>query len=407
MTRLLLAAFAASVAAAGAVVAAQTAPALPGERFENWLFRTPQGWVKREDVSGLTLSSPDGLATMLIVPGEQLSTAGLDTYLNGQLQLQERGLTLESAEPPQTTPTSDHYDWLVRARALRNAQGQRIFRSYFAANPRGRAEVMIATALSQDALRRALPAIGEFIDSVRFANVLGIPKPAPQRLPAVPAVSPTAAERARTEPVADEFSCYVKQMSDDYSHPDFFLQILPGRQYRTAAGTGSFEVVGPASSVTGRVRWLSGPLATTSTASPSEGAVGWRETAQVIILGQVPIGRGGALRQAVCYQRGAGEGVARTTFTRLDPQPGSYRCVTAYGKDPAGTLEILPGRRYRYGGAEGVYAVNIMDSQLERKLSSLRFFGGPFDEGRGNYGDEPPGRPWYSVSARDSLECQR
>lgn len=395
------------VASAGVYGVAQTPPALPGERFENWLFRTPPGWTKREEVDGLTMTSPDGQATMKLLPGEPLSSAGLDTYLNGQLVLQERGLNLESAEAPQTTPTSDHYEWLVHARALTNAQGRRVFRAYFAANPRGRAELMILTASSQDALAKALPIVAAFVDSARFANVLGVPKVPPRPLPPVPAVSPGSVLAAsRLEPIPEEFSCYVRQMSDDYSAPDFFLQILPGRQYRMATGSGSFVVMGGGSSVTGRVRWQSGPLATPASPNTGDGIIGWRDEGQLIILSEVPVGRGGAIRTVDCYQRGTREALAKATFVRLDPRPGSYRCITAFGKEPAGTLEILPGRRYRYGGTEGVYAVNVMDYQLE-KLSELKFFGGPFDFGRGHYGDEPPGRQGYAISARVSLECQR
>ena len=81
---LLLAAIAAAQAAD---VSAQSVPAAPGDRFENWLFTAPAAWVKREDVDGLTLTSPDGQAEMRLLPGEELSSIGLDTWLEGQLVL--------------------------------------------------------------------------------------------------------------------------------------------------------------------------------------------------------------------------------------------------------------------------------------------------------------------------------
>jgi hypothetical protein len=292
----------------------------------------------------------------------------------------------------------------MRRRWLRTAQGRVLFRTYVAANPRARAELVVYTALTEDAGQRHLPVLATFVETVRFANVLGVPKPPPRPLPAVAA--PAASDLARLEPMPDEFRCYVKRMSDDYSSPDLLLQILPNRQYRTAGGTGSFDVSAPRFG-TSHVKWLSGPLATPhAVGNPSFGTLGSQEQGQLLLLSNVPVGRAGALRDVNCYQRGPREALAKEAFGRLDPRPGSYPCLTKYGKDPAGTLQILPGRRYRYDGAEGAYSVNIMDFQLER-VSTLKFFGGPLDYGSGTYGDEPPGRQSYSVSARVSLECSR
>ena len=255
---LLVAAFAANTA----LIA--SAQGVPGERFENWIFSAPQGWDKREDADGLRLTSPDGQATMRLLPGEELSSIGLKSWLDGQLVLLEQDLTLQTAEDPQSTPTSDHYEWLVWARGLRNRQGPVLPRSYLAADPRGRAELLLFTALTAEAFQRYLPALGQFIDSVKFANVLGVPKLPPRTLPAIPVPSAAdlsslglTAERLKIEPIPDEFHCYFRRASDDYSSPDFLLQILSGRQYRTAAGTGSFTVAAQPES--GQIQWRSGP----------------------------------------------------------------------------------------------------------------------------------------------------
>jgi hypothetical protein len=258
---LLVAAFAANTALI------PSAQGVPGERFENWVFSAPQGWDTRENADGLRLTSPDGQATIRLLPGEELSSIGLKSWLDGQLVLLEQGLTLQTAEDPQSTATSDHYEWLVWARGLRNRQGPLLPRSYLAADPRGRAELLVFTALTAEAFQRYLPALGQFIDSVKFANVLGIPKLPPRTLPAIPVPSAAdlsnlglTAERLKIEPVPDEFRCYFRRASDDYSSPDFLLQILSGRQYRTAAGTGSFTVAAQPES--GQIQWRSGPLAT-------------------------------------------------------------------------------------------------------------------------------------------------
>jgi hypothetical protein len=270
--------------------------------------------------------------------------------------------------------------------------------------------LLVYTGLTAEAFQRYLPALSQFIDSVKFANVLGITKLPPRSLPAVPVPSPAdvsslglTAEQLRIEPIPDEFRCYVRSDSDDYSSPDFLLQILPGRQYRTAAGTGSFAVVARRES--GEIQWRSGPLATPQQAvSASFGTLGWQNDGQLLLLSNAPLGRSGGARDANCYQRGAREARAKEAFGLLDPRPGSYPCVTRFGEDPAGTLVILPGRRYRYDGAEGAYSVNIMRSQLEN-LASLKFFGGSLGYGSGSYGDYPPGRQTYIISAKVSVRC--
>jgi hypothetical protein len=394
-------------ACAAPIALAQGVPPLPGERFENWLFNAPQGWDRREDDDGLSFTSPDGQASMRLLRGEGLSSAGLDSWLAGQIVLQEQNLTLVNAENRQTTPTSDHYEWITWPRGLRDRQGRVFVRAYIAASPRARAELLVFTAFTLEAFERHSPVLARFIDSAQFANVRGIPKPAPSPLPSIPAPSANglAAARLSVEPIADEFRCYFSRESDDYSTPDFFLQILPGQQYRTADGTGSFTVVQNRTSRSGAVEWRSGPLATRQgAASPSFATAGWQDDGQVLLLANAPLRRRGGLIDANCYQRGARETRAKAAFARLDPRPGSYACVTQYREDPAGTLEILPGRRYRYGGGEGAYSVDVMHSQMEPN-ASLKFFGGPFGFGSGTYSDNPPGRQRYSVSSKVSLVC--
>ena len=395
----------ATVFAAGAASGAppQAAPSLPEARFENWLFTAPPGWDRREDADGLVVTSPDGQASLRLVPGESLSSAGLDSWLAGQLVLLEQDLRLVSAEERKSTPTDDHYEWLVWPRVLNDKQGRLVARTYFAANPRARAELLVFTARDWEAFKRYLPALERFIDSVQFANVRGLPKQPPRSLPAIP--QPPVEAASRVEPIPDEFRCYIRQESDDYSAPDLLVQILPGRQYRTADGTGSYAVMANAAGGTGRVDWRSGPLATPpQNVVASSATAAWQNDGQLLLLANAPLGRRGAARDANCYQRGAREARARTAFGRLDPRPGSYPCVTRFAKEAAGALVILQGRRYRYGGMEGAYSVNIMDFQLD-KVSSLKFHGGPFQYGSGSYVVDEPGRQLYSVSAKVSLDC--
>jgi hypothetical protein len=390
----------------------QAALPLPGARFENWLFSAPPGWDRREDADGLIVTSPDGQASLRLVPGESLSSAGLDSWLAGQLVLLERDLTLERAEERKSTPTGEHYEWLVWPRVLNDRQGRLLARTYFAANPRARAELLVFTARDWESFKRYLPTLESFIDSVQFANVRGIPKPVPRPMSPIPAPSVDSlgrlgltAERLKFEPIPDEFRCYVRTESDDYSTPDFLVQILSERQYRTADGTGTYTVAANPTSGTGRIEWRSGPLATPSGAVvASFGTVGWQDDGQLLLMANAPLGRNRAARDANCYQRGAREARAQEAFRQIDPRPGSYPCVTRSGRDSAGTLVILPGRRYRYSGVEGAYSVDIMDSQLG-KTSSLKFHGGPFQFGSGTYGTYQGGTQSYTVSAKVSLEC--
>jgi hypothetical protein len=393
---------------------AQGPATVSAERFENWIFTAPPGWARSEDPDGLLLTSPDREATIRLLPGEPLSSMGLKRWLDGQVERLERGLTPVNAEAPQSTTTSDHFDWIVWSRALSDRQATVSARVYFAADPRARAHLIVFTARSGEAFQRHVAAAGKLVDSVQFANILGLLKPPPQPLPPVPVPSPSdlsrlglTGDRLMSEPIPDEFSCYLRQTSDDYSSPDLFLQILPGRQYRTAAGTGAFDILRNRDA-TGDVRWQSGPLGAQADGNPGVSTVSWRKEGQTIELSAAPIGPGGARRGVVCYQRGPREALARAAFERLDPRPGSYQCLTKSANNRAGTLEILPGRRYRYGASEGAYSVSIGGSQLRMaELSTLGFFGGPFGGGSGTYGLDPAGRQWYSVSSGESLECRR
>lgn len=391
----------ASAAIASAVIASAVvalSQGMPKERFENWVFDTPSGWAKRDGPDGLTLTSPDGQAAILLRPGERLSI-GLKFWLDGQTTLLEAGMRLVGALEPQTDTAGDGYEVIVWNRALEDAQGRVLRRAYIALNPRTRAELAVFTAFSEGAFNRYASVAGQLVDAARFANVLGLRKPSPQALPPMP-VSGAATNAL---PTLDEYRCYLSVESDDYSNPDFLLQILPDQRYRTAGGGGAFTVAGSGSSTT--VRWASGPLVTRQGAASESRAVAVRNEAGLVVrLINAPLGRGGALRDADCYQRGGREAQARLAFARRDPMPGTYRCKAKYGGAAADTLEVLPGRRYAYGGAAGAYAVDIMGDQF-RAFSHVRFFGGPLDGGSALYAADGQGRGQFAVSWREELEC--
>jgi hypothetical protein len=398
-----------AIVACARVGSADSQSTASAQRFENFLFSPPPGWARSEDAEGLLLTSPDGQASIRFLRGVNVSM-GLQQWMYGQFTQREQGLRLLNAEEPQTRVTGDDYEWIVWSRALSDTQGRIMARVYFAADPRGRAELIVFDALGSDAFGRHRSAVARLVDSVQFANVLGLPKPRPQPLPPVPVPllkDVSGRNQFTSEPIPDQFSCYIRQMSDDYTTPDFFLQILPGRQYRIAAGTGSFDIRRNAEG-TGELRFQSGPLATEPGGQVSRGLVSLSEQGQLIDLIDAPVPPSGVRKRVFCYQRGTREALAKTELERLDPRPGSYPCLTKYAKDVAGTLEILPGRRYRYRGLEGAYSVDILSAQLSpSRLSTLAFFGGPLGGGSGSYGLDAAGRQSYSVSARESLDCTR
>jgi hypothetical protein len=200
------------------------------------------------------------------------------------------------------------------------------------------------------------------------------------------------------EPIPDEYHCYPDVTGEKYVTHLLTLQILPGRKYRAGLGT---DIYGGAFQMDGfYVRFTSGAL---------------RSSGRNFYLFRRTDGARLTLRDLgseednttfECYQRGGPEQVQQLRFKRKDPQPGSYACVTTDGSnEAAGTLEVLPGRRYRYQGSQGAYTANITGG-LDGDNSRLVFTGGSLDDQIADYEESETGQQVYNFY-RPEIECQR
>ncbi|WP_350245448.1 hypothetical protein [Deinococcus sonorensis] len=221
------------------------------------------------------------------------------------------------------------------------------------------------------------------------------PTPGPATLPAIKTLNAAEFVKAGGHPedalIPGEFHCYEERQGDDVARPHLIVQILNGTAYRTAAGGGTFAVRKDGS--LRKIGWQGGPLG-----GSDEGYLSFGDEGQDFSLRNV----GAQERDYVCYQAGARENLAKLEFGLKTPKVGQYPCVASDGKGTsAGTLEFLTGGRYRVGGGEGRYTVDVLSDQDE-DWSDVDFTGGPWDGQSATYQESEDGQ--RRVDAR-KVDC--
>jgi curved DNA-binding protein CbpA len=219
----------------------------------------------------------------------------------------------------------------------------------------------------------------------------------PSSSPSVPPADPikllAAGFDAKKEPTPDEYRCYAKRKSDQYTRPDQILQILSKRQYRFLGSTGAFQVDGS------DVVFTSGALSS----KREHYFIFNRQFGTQIWLYDV----GTDETDYRCHQRGAAENLALLEFKRKDPGVGKYTCIERNNPKAALTqLEVLPNRQYRYAGQVGRLEVNILGDQSDY-YSTVDFVGGVWDDERAFYEEDEYGQQSWRVNASPRLECLR
>jgi hypothetical protein len=228
------------------------------------------------------------------------------------------------------------------------------------------------------------------------------PTPVASKLPVMPPFDYTQFAKLKLnpekEPIPDEYHCYPEIRGEKYATHLLTLQILPGRKYRAGIGSavseGNFKIDGYDLFIT------SGAFASKRkhfyTFNRKGGAEIWL----------YDLGSEENEIDFRCYQRGGSEQIQQLNFKRKDPQPGSYPCVKTDGSNQsAGTLEILPNRRYKHQGSEGTYKVNIT-GKLSDDNSGMDFNGGGLDGNSSFYEESEAGRQQYRFY-RPDFECTR
>jgi hypothetical protein len=171
--------------------------------------------------------------------------------------------------------------------------------------------------------------------------------------------------------IPDVFHCYQERPGDDFSQYDFDLTILPGNRYSTPFGDGDYSL--EVDSLI-EVTWLSGPLASEN----SYGFASYGDYGQDISLYEIGVDE----LDFNCYQQGPRVEQIKLELAFKNAQPGSYTCVEEDTSNPGPRLEILGAHRYRVDGAEGEFAVDLMNDP-EDDLPSIDYLSGPWADGYG------------------------
>jgi hypothetical protein len=195
------------------------------------------------------------------------------------------------------------------------------------------------------------------------------------------------------EPVVATFSCYAEVAGDQYTQPSSVLQILPGRRYVLGGQEGTFTV-DPNETLS--ITWQTGPLASAPYAS-SVLFGDWGQRISITPPADQP--------SSNCYQQGAREQLAKQEFQIRDPGTAAYACVEDATKAAAPALEFLPGRTYRFSGASGTYAIDLLRAQDETS-ATITFTAGPLlDRNAFSSGDAKTGLRTVNVYGTPKLKC--
>ncbi|MEF2277282.1 hypothetical protein V3W47_03160 [Deinococcus sp. YIM 134068] len=387
-------------------------------RFGNLTYRVPPGWSARVDggVLALTPSNlPAGQTAFILLSPDAALPGDLRAWFEARVAGLHKNVKVVNVTPIQAGKGADGSPSFSQAAAVVGGSGETQYRFYVAGQfgkaPNARAVLLLYQASSLALVERYQAGLNTLADSVDLAGtaVAGASTPAtsataqtrPQTTPA--AALPTvrtlnAAEFVRSggNPeealIPGEFRCYEERAGADYARPHLLVQILPGGQYRTAGGGGTFAVRKDGS--LRKIRWQSGPLA-----GDREGYLSFGDHGQDFSLSEV----GPQERDFECYQAGARETLARLEFALKTPKVGKYPCVATDGSNKgAGTLEILAGGQYRLNGGTGRYTVDLLSDQDE-DWSDVDFVGGPWDGDGATYREDEDGERRFGPRR---MECK-
>ncbi|BDP43601.1 hypothetical protein DAETH_35700 (plasmid) [Deinococcus aetherius] len=398
-------------------------------RLGNLTYRVPPGWTTQTRNGVLTLTPrdlPSGQTAFILLSPDAPLTGELRPWFEARVRGLHGKVRVLNTTAVEAARAKDGSTVLSQGAVVVGGSGEPQYRFYvageFGQGAGRRAVFLLYQASSLDLVGRYQAGLNALADSVDLAGTAvaatpGAPTPRPPTpagaatrptpsptpspgatLPAVRTLNAAEFVKAGGNPretlIPGEFRCYEERRGDDVARPHLTVQILPGGGYRTSGGGGTFSVRKDGS--LRKVRWQGGPLG-----GSSEGYLGFGDHGQDFSLGDV----GPQERDYECYQAGARENLARLEFSLKTPKPGKYPCVTGDGSNKgAGTLEILPGGRYRLGGGEGRYAVDLLSDQNE-DWSDLEFAGGSLDGASGSYSEGEDGEREFSVF-RPKVTCR-
>ena len=163
---LLMALFVVVSALSGSGAQAQTGL----NRFDDWLFRAPAGWQKRQIAGSLALSSPDGRAAILLTPGEKLN-GDLREWFDAKIERLHRSVTVVRASPVQSQKNKSGYTVLAQSVVVESRSGATSFQFYMAGNPSGRAEFASYVAGDAASFVKYNSVVMQFFEGADFVHL--------------------------------------------------------------------------------------------------------------------------------------------------------------------------------------------------------------------------------------------
>ena len=380
-------------------------------RLGNLSYRVPPGWTAKAQ-NGVLAFTPQDLpagqtAFILLSPDAPLS-GDLRAWFEARVAGLHKNVKVLNTTAVEATKAPDGTTVLSRAAVVVGASGEPQYRFYvageFGQGQGRRAALLLYQASSLALVQKYQGGLNALADSVNLvkgavagtstAPVTGAksggsgsgqPAVTGAALPTIKTLNAAEFVKAGGNPaealIPGEFRCYEEREGDDVARPHLTVQILPGGKYRTVNGGGSFSVRKDGS--LRKVSWTGGPLG-----GSDEGYLNFGDFGQDLSLNSV----GPQERDYSCYQAGARENRAKLEFALKTPKVGQYPCTATDGSHKAvGTLEILSGGRYRFGGQEGRYSVDLLSDQND-DWSDLSFMGGPWDDQSATYQEGEDGQ---------------
>ena len=375
-------------------------------------FTMPPGWTVKLDGGTASFTPAGGAAQglMLLLPDQAVSGEAAAWFENTIRGLASDGTITEQSEPTDTQTGAGRL--LTRGLSVKRPGGTQI--RFYAALVSGKSATLSVLVVPDfAALKRWQPDLSSLLASTSgLASVAGLgtsnrDQPASVsslgNKTALPDIKPqnaaqfqAAGGNPKTQPIPDEFRCYQSTSGDSFAS-ELTVQLLPGGQYRTPYGSGS-AVVKPDGSLI-RLAWRGGPL------DGSTGILRFDDYGQTFSLEEVGQAALGRSLYFECYQRGPRENLALLEFKIKTPAAARYACALQDGSGKSGgTLEILKGGQYRFGGQAGQFSTDFRSDQSQN-WSNLEFIGGKLDGAKGTYAEDATGLRELGVSF-PSLRCR-
>ena len=208
----------------------------------------------------------------------------------------------------------------------------------------------------------------------KLAKKLGkaMPLPPGRQLPHLPAPTFKQLQQAGIRPeqqlIPDAFHCYREKDGNDYPWPDMVIQIPRQGEYHSSFGNGKYAVERKHSSTT--IRWQRGPFKGRDSRLRYD-RYGQRYQLKARIQNQI--------HKFHCFQRGAGDRYAQTSFRLRTPQPGMYRCQDIEtGKQQV--LKLTDRGSYFFRNIQGSYRVEDIIGRPGESSSKIIWISGPLAE---------------------------